>query len=105
MAKLGLAGQRLTVRMTGCANGCARPYSAELGLVGRAAGRYAIYLGGHRLGTRLGFLYQEGVPLERIVATLSPLLARFQQHRQEGESFGDFCHRVGHDGLLTHTAE
>ena len=99
MAKLGLAGQRLAVHITGCANGCARPYSAELGLVGRAAGRYAIYLGGHRLGSRLGFLYQEGVPLERIVPTLAPLLASFKQHRQEGESFGDFCQRTGRDTL------
>ena len=99
MAKLGLAGQRLAVHMTGCANGCSRPYNAELGLVGRAAGRYAIYLGGHRLGSRLGFLYQEGVPLERIVPTLVPVLAAFKQHRQEGEGFGDFCHRTGRDGL------
>ena len=96
---LGLAGELFTLRMTGCANGCCRPYSADIGLVGRAAGRYAIYVGGHRLGDRLGFLYQEGVPLERIVPTLVPLLARFKQDRQEGESFGDFCHRTGHEAL------
>ena len=77
------------------------PYSADIGLVGRAAGRYAIYVGGHRLGDRLGFLYQEGVPLERIVPTLVPLLARFKQLRQAGESLGDFCHRTGHDALVT----
>ena len=87
--------------MTGCANGCSRPYNADMGLVGRAAGRYAIYLGGRRLGDRLGFLYHEGVPLERIVPTLVPLLTLFQQHRREDESFGDFCHRVGRNALAT----
>ena len=62
LVDLGLADERLTVRMTGCANGCAHPYNADVGLVGRGAGRYAVYLGGRRLGDRLGFLYQDGVP-------------------------------------------
>jgi sulfite reductase (ferredoxin) len=105
LSNLGLGGELFTLRMTGCANGCSRPYSADIGLVGRAAGRYAIYVGGHRLGDRLGFLYQEGVPLERIVPTLVPLLARFKQHRNEGESLGDFCHRAGHDALVADSGE
>ena len=63
-----------------------------------------IHLGGRRLGNRLGFLYQEGVPLERIVATLLPLLAYFKQDRREGESFGDFCHRTGLTALAKHQA-
>ena len=67
---LGLADELLTLRMSGCSNGCWRPYTADVGLVGRGAGRYAIHLGGHRLGDRLGFLFQDGVPLERVVPTL-----------------------------------
>ena len=81
LAKLGLADERFTLRMTGCASGCSRPYHADIGLIGDGAGRYAIHLGGCRLGNRLGFLYQEGVPLERIVSTLLPLLAYFKRDR------------------------
>ena len=99
LVNLGLAGERLAVRMTGCSNGCSRPYLADVGLVGHAAGRYAIHVGGCRLGNRLGFLYQDGVPLERIVPTLLPLLRYFKQRRREGEAFGDFCHRKGCEDL------
>ena len=60
--------------MTGCTNGCSRPYNADIGIVGRAAGRYGIYLGGQRTGDRLGFLYRDGVPLEQLVAALVPVL-------------------------------
>jgi sulfite reductase (ferredoxin) len=93
LARLGLAQELMNIRMTGCANGCSRPYNADIGLVGRTAGRYAVYLGGRRLGDRLGFLYLDGVPREQIVATLVPLLADFKQHRRPGESFGDYCFR------------
>ena len=101
LAKLGLARRAFRPPHDRLRQRLRRPYNADIGLVGRAAGRYAIYVGGHRLGNRLGFLYQEGVPLERIVPTLVPLLARFKQLRQAGESFGDFCHRTGHDALVT----
>ena len=67
--------------------------------MGRAAGRYAIYLGGRRIGDRLSFLYRDGVPLEQLVATLVAVLGYFKQHRREGETLGDFCHRVGCQGL------
>ena len=83
------------MRMTGCPNGCARPYNADIGLVGKARGRYTLYLGGSRLGTRLNFLYQDLVPAEDLVPRLVPLFAYFRQDRQAGESFGDFCHRKG----------
>ncbi len=99
IARQGLQQEVFAVRMTGCTNGCSRPYNADVGIVGRAAGRYAIYLGGRRTGERLGFLYVDGVPLEQLVATLSPVLAHFKQQRTEGEAFGDFCHRLGRDGL------
>lgn len=100
LAKLGLAKDLFSLRMTGCANGCSRPYNADVGLVGRSPGRYAIYVGGRRLGNRLGFLYRDAVPLEQIVSTLAPLLAYFKLFRNEGETFGDFCNRKGREDLL-----
>ncbi len=96
----GLERDALTVRMTGCPNGCARPYNSDIGLVGKARNRYTILLGGSRLGVRLNFLYKDLVPLEEIVPTLEPLFAYFAQARQAGESFGDFCHRKGLEDLL-----
>jgi sulfite reductase (ferredoxin) len=87
------------MRMTGCANGCSRPYNADIGIVGRAAGRYGIFLGGRRVGNRMGFLYRDGVPLEQLAAALVPVLGYFKQHRHDGETLGDFCHRIGPEGL------
>ncbi|MHB8970443.1 MAG: NADPH-dependent assimilatory sulfite reductase hemoprotein subunit [Pirellulaceae bacterium] len=101
LAKMGLAHEAFTVRMTGCPNGCVRPYNADIGLVGKARGRYTLYLGGSRLGTRLNFVYQDLVPAEDIVPRLRPLFAYFRQDRQAGESFGDFCHRKGCQDLQT----
>lgn len=95
LAKMGLAREAFTVRMTGCPNGCARPYNADIGLVGKARGRYTLFLGGNRLGTRLNFIYLDLVPAEEIVPRLVSLFAYFRQDRQERESFGDFCHRKG----------
>jgi sulfite reductase (ferredoxin) len=103
VARLGLQQEAFALRMTGCTNGCSRPYTADIGIVGRAAGRYGIYLGGRRIGNRLGFLYRDQVPLEQLVATLVPVLACFKQQRQEGETLGDFCHRVGPEGLAAAT--
>ncbi|MGO9114406.1 MAG: NADPH-dependent assimilatory sulfite reductase hemoprotein subunit [Thermoguttaceae bacterium] len=99
VARLGLQQEVFALRMTGCTNGCSRPYNADVGIVGRAAGRYAIYLGGRRIGDRLSFLYRDGVPLEQLVATLVAVLGYFKEHRQEGETLGDFCHRVGCEEL------
>lgn len=95
LTELGLSGDEFTVRMTGCPNGCVRPYNADIGLVGKARGKYTIYLGGNILGTRLGQIYADHVALEEIVKTLVPLLSYFQQARNVDERFGDFCHRVG----------
>jgi sulfite reductase (ferredoxin) len=100
LAKLGLHDERLTIRMTGCPNGCARPYNADVGLVGKAKGKYTLFVGGRTFGDRLNFIHRDLVPEEEIVATLVPLLAFFKQHGQPGESFGDFCHRQGNDALL-----
>ncbi len=100
LAKLGMDKEAFTVRMTGCPNGCARPYNADIGLVGKAKGRYTVFLGGQLLGKRLGSIYKDLVPFEDIVPTLVPVFKAFKLHRQEEEPFGDFCDRVGNEQLL-----
>ncbi|MBM4005593.1 MAG: NADPH-dependent assimilatory sulfite reductase hemoprotein subunit [Planctomycetes bacterium] len=100
LARMGLAGERFTVRMTGCPNGCARPYNSDIGLVGKTKGKYTILVGGRLLGNRLNFVYKDLVPEETVVSTLIPLLANFKQNRIEGETLGDFCHRQGNSSLL-----
>jgi sulfite reductase (ferredoxin) len=97
LAKLGLGDEVFTTRMTGCPNGCARPYNSDIGLVGKTAGKYTIFLGGRVEGDRLNAIYKDLVPAEEVVPTLVPVLRQFQTNRQEGESLGDFCARVGVD--------
>lgn len=104
LERLGVDGPVPHVRMTGCPNGCARPYSAEIGLVGRSLNSYTIYLGGSPLGTRLGQVFLDNIKREEIVARLEPVLAYYKEARHKGESFGDFCDRVGVEGLLGRTA-
>jgi len=99
LARLGLDSERFTIRMAGCHNGCARPYNADIGLVGKTAGKYTVFLGGRLLGNRLAFLYQDLVPLDQIVPTLLPVLVYFKQEQSNGESLGDFCDRKGPDAL------
>jgi sulfite reductase (ferredoxin) len=95
LESVGVADTPLTVRMTGCPNGCARPYTADLAFVGRSLRKYAVFVGGSMLGTRLGTLYADLVPRDRLVATVRPLFERYRGERFVGERFGDFCHRVG----------
>ncbi|RDI94460.1 NADPH-dependent assimilatory sulfite reductase hemoprotein subunit [Meiothermus sp. QL-1] len=96
LSRLGLQeGPIPHIRMTGCPNGCARPYSAEVGLVGRSLNSYSLYLGGSPLGTRLAEPFLDNLKREEIASVLEPLLAFYREARQEGEAFGDFCHRVG----------
>lgn len=99
LARLGLSDETFTVRMTGCPNGCARPYNCDVGLVGKAQGKYTILLGGRLLGDRLNAIYKDLVPGEEIAATLVPVLAYFKHERTAGETFGDFCHRKGVEEL------
>ena len=109
MAELGLQDERFTVHMTGCPNGCARPYNSDIGLVGRGAsknpdgspgpGTYTVLLGGRVQGDRLNEVYKDYVPLDQIVDTLTPVFGRFKAERQPGEAFGDYCHRVGVESL------
>ncbi len=105
LAKLGLSHEKFTLRMTGCPNGCARPYNCDIGLVGKAAGRYTVLVGGRLLGDRLNFIYKDMIPAADVVPTIVPLLVYFKQARQNGESLGDFCHRKGSADLLAWTEQ
>jgi sulfite reductase (NADPH) hemoprotein beta-component len=96
LEQLGLAQDDITIRMTGCPNGCARPYLAEIALVGRSPGLYHLYLGGAFDGTRLNKLYRKDVGDEAIVAALSPLLREYAERRHDGERFGYYVIRSGH---------
>jgi sulfite reductase (NADPH) hemoprotein beta-component len=82
--------------MTGCPNGCARPYLAEIGLVGRTPGIYNLYLGGAFNGTRMNKLYRRDIGGDAIVAALAPLFHAYAAQREAGERFGDFVIRAGH---------
>jgi len=93
--KAGLRDDGIVIRMTGCPNGCGRPYLAEIGLVGRAPGLYNLYLGAAFDGTRLNKLYAQDVGKARIVELLEPLFLRYAEERNEGEHFGDFVIRAG----------
>lgn len=94
LGELGMKDAEIVVRMTGCPNGCARPYMAEIGFVGRAPGKYQLYLGGNEASTRLNQLWKENVKSEDIVAELRPILSRFKETRENGEGFGDWVERL-----------
>ena len=96
MSDAGLVEDEIVVRMTGCPNGCARPYVAEVAMVGRGPGRYHLYLGGAFDGTRLNKLYRRDVDEAAILAALTPLLHAYATDRQPGERFGDWNIRAGH---------
>ena len=91
----GLRDDAVTLRVTGCPNGCGRPSLAEIGLVGRAPGKYNLYLGAKFEGTRMNTLVAESLTHPQVLERLTPLLKRYATERQEGERFGDFCHRIG----------
>ncbi|MDD5201166.1 MAG: NADPH-dependent assimilatory sulfite reductase hemoprotein subunit [Terrimicrobiaceae bacterium] len=90
----GLRDDAISLRVTGCPNGCARPYLAEIGFVGRAPGKYALYLGASYHGTRLNRLFAPSVTIDDAVRLLTPVIRRFAVERNEGEGFGDFCSRL-----------
>jgi len=95
MEEAGLGDQPIVFRMTGCPNGCARPYLAEIALVGRGPGRYNLYLGAAADGTRLNKLYRRDIDHDGIFAALTPLLHDYAAGRLEGEQFGDWVIRAG----------
>ncbi|MHA7108730.1 assimilatory sulfite reductase (NADPH) hemoprotein subunit [Sunxiuqinia elliptica] len=92
----GLLKQEIVIRMTGCPNGCGRPYLAEIGFIGKSLGHYNLYLGGNFNGTRLNTLYKETLSEDEILAELRPIIADYADNRQEGEGFGDFVIRKGY---------
>ncbi|MEM6314227.1 MAG: NADPH-dependent assimilatory sulfite reductase hemoprotein subunit, partial [Planctomycetota bacterium] len=91
---LGLRDVPMTVRMTGCPNGCARPYNADIGLVGRKPGVYHLFVGGGLSGDRVADLFAADVPVGEITATLRPLLERFAEERDDDEGLSDFYRRI-----------
>ena len=105
LVRLDLADELITVRMTGCPNGCARPYVADIGLVGRSLNKYTLFLGGRSDGTRLNQVYADLVPTDQIVAELRPLLELWRVERLPGESFGDWTDRLGVHELRTRADE
>lgn len=91
----GLRDEEITIRMTGCPNGCARHALGEIGFIGKGPGKYNMYLGAAFNGSRLSKLYRENISEEEILSELSVLLPRYAKERQEGEHFGDFVIRSG----------
>ncbi|KAI0505543.1 sulfite reductase [Xylaria bambusicola] len=91
----GLKQDSIVMRMTGCPNGCARPWLAEVAFVGKAYGAYNMYLGGGYHGQRLNKLYRSSIKEDEILAIMKPLLKRYATEREDGEHFGDFCIRAG----------
>jgi len=95
LERWGLAQERLSIRITGCPNGCARPYTGDIGILGRMPGHYALFVGGDFEGTRLNQVIADRLALHEIAEALDPLFALFAASRLPGEGFGDFCHRLG----------
>jgi len=96
MADSGIPEDGIIVRMSGCPNGCSRPYLGEIGFVGRAVGRYDLYLGAGFAGQRLNKLYRENITEDRILEELDPVFRHYANERKEGEAFGDFTVRQGY---------
>ena len=95
MTKHGVGDEHIVLRVTGCPNGCGRAMLAELGLVGKAPGRYNLHLGGNRIGTRIPRMYRENITEDEILAVIDELVGRWAQERAPGEEFGDFTLRAG----------
>lgn len=94
LKELGLEQEPIVTRMTGCPNGCGRPYSAELGFVGRAPGKYNVWIGGSHEGTRLAHPYRESVKADELPLLVHQLLTDFRENRSPGERFGDWANRT-----------
>jgi sulfite reductase (ferredoxin) len=97
--RMGLGDEKFITRMTGCPNGCARPYMAELGFVGSAVDSYQLWLGGNFNSTRLAQPYMQRLNVNDLEVTLEPIFAYFKRDRTVGEGFGDFCDRKGNEDL------
>jgi sulfite reductase (ferredoxin) len=104
LKRAGLADEKIITRMTGCPNGCARPYLAELGFVGNGPEAYQLWLGACPNQTRLSQVYIEKMPIGDLEKVLEPIFVMLKQQRQGEESLGDFCHRVGFEALREFSA-
>ncbi|GMK42609.1 sulfite reductase [NADPH] hemoprotein beta-component [Paenibacillus sp. CCS19] len=96
LEQAGLRDEDINIRMTGCPNGCARPALGEIAFIGKAQGRYNMYMGAGFKGDRLSKLYRENIAEEEIIETLTPIINRFAAERNKGEHFGDFVIRAGY---------
>jgi sulfite reductase (ferredoxin) len=104
MTRLGIGSRRLSIRMTGCPNGCARPYMGDIGFVGRSKDLYDVFLGGDWGNTRMNWVFSTSIKRDLLVATIAPLLRRWRDEGNATETFGDFCDRLGRATLLEHEA-
>ncbi|GAA0443426.1 hypothetical protein GCM10008983_20810 [Lentibacillus halophilus] len=107
LEEVGLMEEEIVIRMSGCPNGCSRPDLAEIAFIGKAPGKYNMYLGGGFTGDRLNKLYRENIGEKEILETLKPIFKHYAKERLEGEHFGDFVIRAGyveevHSGLDFH---
>ena len=100
LAAMGLGDTALSLRMTGCPNGCARPYNSDVGIVGRSGDKYTLYVGGRIEGDRLSYELQDLVPKDQLLPRLKKVLAVYKADRRAGEGFGDFVTRIGKDAVL-----
>ena len=105
LIKLGMPDEYFVIRMTGCPNGCARPYMAELGFVGSAPGKYQIWLGGTPDQTQLAQPYEQKMPIDELESFFEPIFVYFKRDRNPNESFGVFCDRVGFDAIRQFSAD
>lgn len=101
--KMNISDEEILIRMTGCPNGCARPYMAELAFVGDGPKSYQVWLGGSPVLTRTAYPFMAKMKVDDLEKTMEPILAMFIQQRQQFEAFGDFCHRVGADAIETYS--
>jgi len=103
--KMNIGDEEILMRMTGCPNGCARPYMAELALIGDGPNSYQIWLGGSPVLTRTAYPYMAKMKVDDLEQTMEPVLAMFIKQRNDYEAFGDFCHRVGADKIEAFSAD
>lgn len=104
LVELGLGNEPISMRMTGCPNGCARPYMGDIGFVGRSKDLYNVYIGGDWANTRMNTLYATSVRIGNLANTIYPLLVLWKQERHPRETFGDYCHRIGIEQLQSRVA-
>ncbi len=100
LEKHNLDKELISVRITGCPNGCSRPYVGDIGIVGRTPDHYALFVGGSFVGTRLSYKVEDRIHIDKIAETLEPLFIEYKDHKNHNEKFGDFCDRIGKDRVF-----